>query len=240
MKGLLIRVGADQTGVGGGWNAPIDPNTREFIYGAIPECDHPVHEGCTRTHLRELLPILDRAPFKGSKLPPCKPMHLDPDFRYLSYGDCGQRGTRIMKTLKHGDVIAFYAGLENAHAHGKLIYAIIGLYVVDRIQPASEVPDDHRCKNAHTRRRKTETDKTEIVVWARPGLSGRLKQAIPIGDYRDGAYRVYKHLLEAWGHLSIRDGYIQRSVYLPAFSKASRFYRWFLEQKPEFLTVNNP
>ena len=35
MRGLLIRVGIDQAY--GGWNAPIDPMTGEFVYVPIPD-----------------------------------------------------------------------------------------------------------------------------------------------------------------------------------------------------------
>jgi hypothetical protein len=51
---------------------------------------------------------------------------------------------------------------------------------------------------------------------------------------------VRNDLLEAWGGLDIKDGYIQRSARLPAFQDAEKFYRWFLAQKPELSAQNNP
>jgi hypothetical protein len=79
----------------------------------------------------------------------------------------------------------------------------------------------------------------DIVVRAKPGVSGRLRRCIPIGELRDRVYRVRYDLLDAWGGLDIKDGYIHRSVRLPAFHDAARFYRWFLAQKPELIQRNN-
>jgi hypothetical protein len=37
MRALLVRVGADSTPDGGGWNAPVDSENRLFAYVPIPE-----------------------------------------------------------------------------------------------------------------------------------------------------------------------------------------------------------
>jgi hypothetical protein len=71
-------------------------------------------------------------------------------------------------------------------------------------------------------------------------VSGRIRRCLPIGELRNRAYRVRHDLLEAWGGLDIQDGYIQRSVRLPAFLDAGTFYRWFLKQRPELVAANNP
>jgi hypothetical protein len=47
-------------------------------------------------------------------------------------------------------------------------------------------------------------------------------------------------ILEAWGGLSCRDGYLQRSAVLPSFPDAPRFLRWFERQAPELVSANNP
>jgi len=70
-------------------------------------------------------------------------------------------------------------------------------------------------------------------------VSGRLERCIPIGDYRERAYRVRPTLLTAWGGLSVNNGYLQRSARLPEFSQADRFYDWFLAQKVALLPRNN-
>ena len=37
MKIMLVRVGADQSDGGGSWNGPVDSQSRDFVYVAIPE-----------------------------------------------------------------------------------------------------------------------------------------------------------------------------------------------------------
>jgi hypothetical protein len=165
-----------------------------------------------------------------------KPTHLDPDFDYLTYGDRGQRGARV-STLGPGDILAFFAALCPTDAAARpLCYALIGFYVINEIVAAKSVPATWWLENAHTRRVPQADD---IVVRARVGVSGRLRRCIPIGELRGGHYRVRHDLLDAWGGLDIKDGYIQRSVRLPAFIDPAKFYRWFLAQKPELVAENN-
>src|SRR4029078_8467632 len=95
----------------------------------------------------------------------------------------------------------------------KLCYALIGLYVVRDVVLARDVPRYLRHRNAHTR--KAKIGKPDVVVRAKPVVSGRWQRCIPIGEWRDRAYRVRKNLLKAWGGMSVKDGYIQRSAVPP-------------------------
>jgi len=207
--------------------------SREFAYITITETK-PLRSGFAR-HYDEFGPILKRF---GTQLPEqllgCA-THLDPDFDYLTYGDQGQRGKRIA-TLRAGDFLAFFAALRPMD-DASLVYALIGLYMIKEIVPAQEVSPERWMENAHTRR---ETHAGDVVVRAYPGVSGRLRRCIPIGEYRDRAYRVRHDLLVLWGGLDIKDGFIQRSVRLPAFLDAERFYQWFLSKTPELVAANNP
>ncbi len=234
MNGLLVRVGIDSTD--GNWNAPTRLATGEFAYVTITETK-PLRAGLNRNY-DEYLPVVERF---GTELPPQllgQPTHLDPDFEHLTYGDQGQRGRRVSSTLAAGDLLAFFASLRPVDGPPRpLVYAIIGLYVVDGIVAATSVPESRWGANAHTRRIPGDSD---IVVTARPGVSGRLRRCIPIGELRDRVYRVRNDLLDAWGGVDIKDGYIHRSVRLPAFKDASKFYQWFLAQNPELMAVNNP
>jgi hypothetical protein len=164
-------------------------------------------------------------------------MHLDPDFSQLTYGDGGERAKQIRSKLSAGDLIVFYGGLCDPRHGRRLVYAIIGLYVVDEIVSAASVPRLRWHENAHTRR--AAPDEGEIVVRARPGVSGRLEQCLPIGGFRERAYRVRPHLLTEWGGLSVRNGYLQRSARLPEFNDARRFYRWFQAQGVPVVPRNN-
>lgn len=247
MQAILIRVGVDHSY--GGWNAPADPTSGEFVYVPIPEKRGTTfHDGCERPY-QSLLPALQRFAderaldlFEDLRCPPALlsgAMHLDPDFSTLTYGDVGDRRGSHIRALSRGDMLVFYAGLRPCTpCEHKLIYAIIGIFVVDEVVDASAVPEARWHENAHTRKRKRGA--SDIVVRAQPGLSGRLRQFIPIGEYRDRAYRVRKDLLTAWGGLTVNDGYIQRSARPPRFNQPERFKRWLDDQGMELMSANNP
>jgi len=244
MRALLVRVGADLSDGGGFWNGPANSATLEFAYVAIPESNR-LHPGLQKPYA-DLAPTLARF---GSTLPEHlagQGMHLDPDFSHLTYGDQGQRSAQISAKLRENDLLVFYAGLRDIIPQPRLIYAIIGLYVIDRIEGARLVPMSRWDQNAHTRR-VLPTSANDIVVRARPRLSGRLKTCIPIGSFRTAitapnkrpCYRVEPATLAAWGGLTVSDGFLQRSARLPEFNDASRFYTWFQNQKPRLIAANN-
>jgi hypothetical protein len=234
VRGLLVRVGIDSTY--GKWNAPVRNATREFAYVSIPEEATERLRGGMIRYYDEFIPVVTQfaqalpEPLHG------RPTHLDPDFESLTYGDQGQRG-RLITTLAEDDFLVFYAGLRpiDGPSH-PLFYAIIGFYVIEEIVPAMGIAPERWPENAHTRRVPGIHD---IVVRAKRGVSGRLRLAIRIGTWRNGAYRVLPDLLTGWGDLSVRDGYIQRSARLPEFRDAEMFYRWFLAQRPELVAENN-
>jgi hypothetical protein len=230
--GLLVRVGIDSSC--GGWNAPCDIESGSFTYVPIPESkkQHPT----LSTQFDEFRHAVGRF---GMSLPPelhSQPVHLDPDFRYLTYGDQGQRAARIRSIVSESDnsFLVFYVSLRDAQT-AALVYAIIGFYWIAELVEASAVEKSRWCENAHTRRR---TNAGDIIVRAVADKSGRLAKFIPVGGYRNRAYRIDKSILEAWGGLDVQDGYIQRSVFLPEFTNPNRFLKWFSKQKPEFLTQN--
>lgn len=232
MQALLVRVGIDATA--GGWNAPVDLPSRRFTFVPIPESKPRLRPDLSRRY-EEVKPFLP----SGADLPRHlrgQIMHLDPDFSALTYGDCGQRAAQIRR-LERGDLLVFYAGLKPLDARSSsLAYGLVGLYVIDEIVMARNVPPDRWGENAHTRRHPDESD---IVVRGAKGLSGRLERCIPIGEYRNRAYRVRKDVLEVWGGLGVRDGYIQRSARLPRFLDPKRFYSWFKKQNVHLVQRNN-
>ena len=241
MKGLLVRVGADQGEDGGWWNAPANSTTREFAYVPIPEGET---SGIRRGFAKPYALIANAVQGFGVALPDGlakASMHLDPDFDYLTYGDIGDpghRGAQIKEKLGGGDLLVFYGSFRDVNPNPRLIYALIGLYVIDSVIPAVSITQSRWGENAHTRR-VLGPDARDIVVRAKSKVSGRLKSYIPIGEYRDRAYRVRRELLEAWGDLTVNDGYLQRSARLPAFLDAAKFYEWFLGNSPSLLAENN-
>ena len=236
MRGLLVRVGADQSDAGGHWNGPCDSTTRQFVYVPIRE-DYSVRPEFHHFY-DKMEPSLAQL---SCHLPPQlkgQRMHLDPDFSCLTYGDQGQRAKQIKDKLGAGDLIVFYAGLQDVRTPHHLIYAIIGLYIIDTIVPAVAISESDWDSNAHTRRILSRSA-DDIVVHARSGMSGRLSEYVEIGEFRERAYRVKPALLKAWGGLSVKDGYLQRSARLPEFLDAGLFYEWFLSCNAKLIANNN-
>ena len=152
-------------------------------------------------------------------------------------GDQRERAKQL-RSLQANDTIVFYASLADVRGSTELVYAIIGLFVVQDFILAADIATHDRETNAHSRR-VLAPGAQDLVVRGRPGLSGRLKQCLPIGEYRNRAYRVRRDLLEEWGGLSVRDGYVQRSARLPLFRDAPRFLRWMEKQRPVLIQANN-
>jgi hypothetical protein len=100
--------------------------------------------------------------------------------------------------------------------------------VVRRVTRVSQLTIEERTRCAHGRRERSGND---LVVWGRRSSSGRFTKAIPIGGYRRRAYRVTRHLLRAWGGLTVKDGYIQRSAIPPRFLAPAQFLAWLDAQE---------
>jgi hypothetical protein len=100
------------------------------------------------------------------------------------------------------------------------------------------VAGGERHTNAHSRRIMP-PDARDVIVHARPGVSGRLERCFPIGEYREKAYRVRPDILDQWGGLSVKNGFLQRSARLPRFLDPNRFQNWFASKNPVLLRRNN-
>ncbi len=244
MRAILIRVGIDSKY--GRWHSPVDPASNEFVYVPIPEQRDCRPGLATRySSLRPALEAFAAARPETTRRSIVLPdhltdaaMHLDPDFQNLTYGDKPVRGRRLSE-LGAGDAVVFYAGLRPTQpCEHRLVYAIIGLFLVREVVRLREVPTDRWAENAHTRRSIPRDD--DVIVRADPAMSGRLRRCIPIGEWRGRAYRVRREILEAWGDLSCRDGFIQLSGVPPTFREPRRFMTWFEKQEPELVPVNNP
>ena len=245
MRAYLVRVGIDQAF--GGWNAPVNSLTNEFVYVPIPE-SRPMDGGMI-TPYSLIQPALAKFESQNDTTDPrdvrlpgelaTRNMHLDPDFDHLTYGDSGTRRGKGLVELGAGDFIVFYSGLKPVIACAdNLIYALVGFYRVAESLRVLSVPARRWSENAHTRC--VDREGSDVVVRAKAGSSGRLKKCIPIGGYREHAYRVDRGVLADWGGLSCKNGYIQRSAVLPSFLVPERFMRWFERQSPELVTANNP
>lgn len=240
---ILIRIGADASY--GRWNGPVDPDTREFVYVPIPEKpDTAFHPSCERPYAQLRGPLEDFARSRVCSRDTALPdhladlsMHLDPDFERLTYGDVGNRRGAGLASMARGDLVVFYAGLRPIRTcEHRLIYALVGIMTINEIVKAASVPSDRFDDNAHTR--KVKRGEHDIVVRATPEGSGRFKQCLIIGSFRERAYRATHDLLDAWGGLAVKNGYLQRSAVPPRFKDGPRFKRWLGGQDPELLRSN--
>jgi hypothetical protein len=238
----LVRVGVDQAY--GGWNAPVDPDSGHFIFVPIPDGPLKLYAADQLRNYKEIeAPLGDFGLAHGVsdlRLPDAllrRSMHLDPDFEHLTYGDNGTRRGLGIATLTSGDMLVFYAGLSSITPPNRLIYALIGSFVIDEVVKAVDALPERRHENAHTRW--DTVSENDIVVRGKPGSSGRFDRCIPIGEWRDNAYRVRREVEDAWGGLTVKNGYIQRSVVPPQFKDAARFASWLQKQDVTLLQRNN-
>lgn len=245
IRAYLVRVCVDQAF--GCWNAPVDPETDDFVYVPIPE--QRAMRASLATPYSLVLPALARfadahpaARSRFVQLPSdliSANMHLDPDFEHLTYGDNGVRRGKGLADLGSGDVVVFYGGLRPVTpCQYRLVYALVGLYRVREVVRLESVGAPRWSENAHTRC--VDHAGSDVIVRAEPGCSGRLQRCIPIGEFRDRAYRVNRGILADWGGLSCRDGYLQRSAVPPSLLDPRRFMGWFERQGGELVSVNNP
>ena len=139
--------------------------------------------------------------------------------------------------FRSGDRLLFYSGLKDIRSR-ELVYALIGTLFVDRVDRAIDCPPARYDENAHTRRMLA-IDAMDIIVVGQPKGSGRLARCVPVGEYRDRAYRLMPSILEAWGPTSIADGYLQRSAVFPSLKAPERFQAWWNRQNPMLFQSNN-
>ncbi len=186
-KAILIRVGADSTDGGGNWRGPVDTESGRFAYIPIPENKVAFHPGCERRFDEVADPLMDflsehSAPIGfwrrriDAKLG--QPMHLDPDYEHLTYGDVGDVRGRDLRDFEPDDLIVFYSGLQPMRDADELVYAVVGVFVVDEIVLAPTVVDSRRGENAHTR--KKDRAPRDIVVRAHAGQTRNTSAICPI------------------------------------------------------------
>lgn len=239
MKAVLVRVAIDAAY--GKWNGPIDSDTNEFVYVPIPENCQFLSGFETgylslENDLRNFVVQRNLDLMRDCRFPKVlwgQNTHHDPDFRYLTYGDVGSRRGRPINNLSRGDLVVFYAGLRDyGKPQNPMTYGLIGMLTVEEVVSVGDISRDRWHENAHTRR--SNHVKSDVVVRGQLGESGEFRKAIPIGEYRDRAYRVRQDLLDAWGDLTVKNGYIQRSANLPSFRNPKKFKNWLDHYGYEF------
>ncbi len=227
MTVVLAGVGADTTNVG--TLAPLYDDGR-FEYVPIPEKTRETTETATvgswalryddRT-AADLTTRIDPQPIgdgesavTGAALESW-PLHRDPNFAALTYGEHRERYVSRLRTLEDGDVVGFYAGLrrpDGGRAHRYLIgYFTVG--TVDVITPETPREECERileahAGNAHAKRARGGTlyreEKTVALVAGREPGGLFERDPIRISDYYVKAgneraqYYLREEVREAW------------------------------------------
>ncbi len=247
MKGCLVRVGIDQTC--GGFNSPVDIDSGDYLYIPIPQGETECRAGLETPYgtVRPYLEAWNARHGTTVSLPEelfSGNMHLDPDFESLTYGDQRTgRGVNLSK-LDKGDFLAFYASFRDINEN-KLIYAIFGIYFIKELLSVSDIKkiNDEMIFSSNAHLRLLSPRESDIIFFAEDQRSGRFSKIIPIGGKsNDGFYRVEQDILEEWGGINVKDGYIQRSVNPPFFTDAEKFIYWLykkLEQNNVLVLKNN-
>lgn len=252
MRAILIRVGADGSNGGGNWRAPVEPDTGWFVYVPIPESAALFHPGCERRFDEAADPLRDFLAEHGATARYWRtrvdskrgqPMHLDPDYEHLTYGDRGDARGRDLRGFERDDLMVFYSAFKPIRPADELVYAVVGVFIVDEIVFAPSVEDARRHENAHTR--VADRAPRDIVVRAQTGVSGRCERCIPIGEKRDTSnYYLRPEVEEAWGGFVKANGmpwkspWLNRSASLPLLGNPVGFEKWWARQNMPLVRRN--
>lgn len=219
----LLGVGADSTN-----SSPTPPvySDNRFEYIPIPESTGP--EGTTERRtfgnsklrhqdasMADYLDYIKPTEDDGEKYSDERlaewPLHYDPNFEALTYGESTSRGsyTQVIRSLSEDDVVAFYTGLRGEDTKYTHRY-IIGYFTVDSITDFqglrrngkevkfSDLPpgEQHELigelsENAHAKRFQAsgaiaENDGLVIVDGKEPG--GLLEKAFRISQHSGGGH----------------------------------------------------
>ncbi len=226
-----MRVGIDQTC--GGFNSPVDSDSGDYLYIPIPQFETPCKPGLETPYsiMRPNLEAWNTKHGANVLLPKnlwSENMHLDPDFENLTYGDQKTgRGANLSK-LSSGDFLAFYASFRNTKEN-MLIYAIFGVYFINEVISISDIATtiDKKIFSSNAHLRLLLPRESDLIFFADGQRSGRFSKIIQIGRKNDdGFYRVDKNILDEWGDIKVKGGYIQRSVNPPFFINPEKFISW--------------
>ena len=193
------------------------------------------------------------------------PVHHDPNFGALTYGETGSRPAyiKLLRSLEQGDIIAFYTGLKNEQSHSYTHRYLIGYMTVNSVCDIQEISDqietkggaadikDTFRKNAHIKRFNAsgKIDKEAVLVDGKtPG--GRLKKAIRISKHQG---RGHHYMTDKAQQLlqPVPGGNQDRNAYLGGIKKAldillrlqaeeSQALGYYGLQTPCSLGVNRP
>lgn len=126
------------------------------------------------------------------------PLHYDPNFQALTYGETGRRGAYVeaMRELEPDDGIAFYASLEDEDSGSTHRY-VIGYFTVAEVIDVAAVDDDEELanlmfendENAHAKRYDaTGAVDDDLVIVAGKAPGTLLGEAFKISEHGGGGH----------------------------------------------------
>jgi hypothetical protein len=105
-----------------------------------------------------------------------KSMHLDPEFETFTYGDPTPPKSSL-RTLRPGDMLVFYAGLEGWDHHSPAALYIVGYFVVEWAGVAAVAPEEQirKCgENFHVKYEQVYQEQRDRLVLVKGGTGSRL------------------------------------------------------------------
>lgn len=181
---LLLRVGIDRGN--GGALSPIFADG-SFEYVPMPETEPtqcPLTFATLSSRSGQSL-----AAFVPRRIAD-RPVHIDPDFEHLTYGDAASHKRRQLLHLKPGDLLVFYAGFEPWPHDDKPRLSAIGWFEVKAVHrlTAQQISTDPALRQrfgqtAHFLRHPP--DQELALIEGEPRNSRFLDHAAPLGDGED-------------------------------------------------------
>ena len=163
---VLSGVGADTTNVSpvprvyddGGFDyIPIPEKARDTTTETRTYADVPTREGTAAEYLKEVYPGGGDETIDGEDLATF-PLHYDPNFDALTYGECRPAYVERLRRLEEGDAVVFYTGLRSGDEEGLHRYAFGYLVVEETVyfekinRKEAEVRLREHPENAHAKR----------------------------------------------------------------------------------------
>ncbi len=184
MKALLLRVGIDK-GSGGCLGPIFDDGSFEYI--PIPEkCDTLENTIYANLFGRNYKILAGFVPIKLHNSTP----HIDPEFETFTYGDPTPNKRNQLVKLHPGDLLVFYAGLEEKNSFDIPKLFIIGYFIVKNVYDFNKILKTEHASilkkvsnNAHAKRRYI--DKGLVIIKGELNKSKLFLKALPLGDNRN-------------------------------------------------------
>jgi hypothetical protein len=119
-------------------------------------------------------------------------VHFDPEFETYTYGDPTQKRKSLLK-LRKGDLLVFYAGLEQwPSGHSSALY-LIGYFTVEKVYDFDKLESREKCEarqrckeNAHLKRFCPSSFDKLVIVCGQPSKSHLLKRAVQLSNNSNG------------------------------------------------------